>query len=88
MREFSKNFRLTVRFKASVKKSETGIGYDGIDLVDIAFEIESNAITGNEDYAIIKEATPSSVMGSKEYSWTLPGYAKTFDKEFKQGNAK
>lgn len=88
MREFSKNFRLTVRFKASVKKSETGIGYDGIDLVDIAFEIESNAITGNEDYAIIKGSTPSSVMGSKEYSWTLPGYAKTFDKEFKQGNAK
>ena len=81
MRSFADSFRITLSFKTSVNKEDIGIGYSGYTCSLIDFGLESNALNTDSTWTLVVSATPSSVV-SQAFSWTLPGYAKTFDLEF------
>lgn len=82
MKDFSSNFRVTLRFSIDVTKCNSGIGYEGLNISQITMEVESNSIEGNEDFVIIKGASPSSIKDDSSLKWKLPTYAKSFDWEF------
>lgn len=80
IRSFFDSFRISLKFTASVDKEDYGIAYDGIDIKNIQFILESNALS-NPDWILVVDSTPSSVNNS-DLTWTLPGYSRIFNGEF------
>lgn len=82
MHDYSSYFSTVIHFTVDVEKNASGIGYKKLFVRNIQVKIESNAVVGNETLAIQKTATPNKIAQTKDLSWTLPGYAKSFNKEF------
>ena len=80
IKSFTESFRISVMFKTVAEKDSYGIGYDGIDVRNIQFVLESNALS-NPDWSLVIDASPSFVDNS-DLTWTLPGYSRIFNGEF------
>lgn len=80
VKAFTNSFRMTLKFDTLAVGEGYGIGYEGIDIKNIQFILESNALN-NPDWTFIINASPSSV-DNDDLSWTLPGYSRIFNGEF------
>lgn len=81
IRDFQNSFRIYLRFRTYVNKAKYGIEYNGIDFKSIQFVLESNAVASNPDWAVIISSSPSAVV-TTDLQWNLPGYSRTFNREF------
>lgn len=80
IKAFIDSFRITLDFKVCADKEDVGIGYSGLTFSNMMLELESNALNTDSTWNYV---VPFSTSVSDEcLSWTLPGYAKTFDFEF------
>lgn len=77
IKTFADSFRISLKFTASANKADYGIAYDGIDIKNIQFILESNAFN-NPDWTLVVDAAPS-LVSKFDLSWTLPGYSRTFN---------
>lgn len=80
IKAFTDSFRISLKFDTVASKEGYGIGYEGIDIKNIQFILESNALN-NPDWTFIIDASPSDV-DNDDLTWTLPGYSRIFNGEF------
>lgn len=80
IRSFTDSFRITLKFNTAVSKESYGIGYEGIDIKNIQFILESNALN-DPDWSLVVDVSPNTI-DNNDLTWTLPGYSRIFNKEF------
>lgn len=80
IKAFTDSFRISLKFKAVADKESYGIGYDGIDIEDIQFVLESNALS-NPDWSLVIDSGSVTIENS-DLTWVLPGYSRIFNGEF------
>jgi hypothetical protein len=77
IKTFADSFRISLKFTTCADKADYGIGYNGIDIKNLQFILESNALN-NPDWTFVVDASPSHVY-KFDLTWTLPGYSRTFN---------
>ena len=80
IRAFTDSFRITLKFEGAIVEEWYGIGYEGIDMENIQFVLESNALD-NPDWSLVIDASPLNIKNNN-LTWTLPGYSRIFNGEF------